>query len=408
MARDGTLADVEISIRRGTADDWATIADLDGANFGEVYSEQELQDMRSLLDLDRFVLAVDRDRIVGVTADYPFEMTVPNGRLDVPGVTWVSVDATYRRRGILRRLMQRQLGDYRDAGLAAAVLTASEGGIYGRFGYGVASHVRKTSIDRRRVRLREPGDPLAVTRVSAAEARKQMPELHQRWCEQTPGALTRNERFWNFLTLDRDWQRGGMSGLFYLMHPDGYIAYRVKSEWSDGDPRHTCWISDYVIASAAAHRDLWQVLLGMDLVGTIESYRIPLDDPLPLLLDDGRQVRTTHIGDGLWLRPLDIPALLSARSYAIDVDVVVDVNDELFGDVRVHLVAGPDGAECRPTDRIADLALDVSSLGAVYLGGNRLEQLARAGLVRIDSPDAAVRLDRALLTDRLPQYGTAF
>ncbi|HZP15518.1 MAG TPA: GNAT family N-acetyltransferase, partial [Nocardioides sp.] len=125
---------MEISIRRATAEDLASIADVDGASFGTVYSEQELQDMAAVLDLDRFYVAVDRDRIVGLTGDYPFEMTVPGGRLDVPGVTWVSVDPTYRRRGILRKLMRRQLGDFRDAGLAAAVLTASEGGIYGRFG----------------------------------------------------------------------------------------------------------------------------------------------------------------------------------------------------------------------------------------------------------------------------------
>jgi predicted acetyltransferase len=399
---------VDISIRRATADDLATVADVDGASFGTVYSEQELQDMGSLLDLDRFYVAVDGDRIVGITGDYPFEMTVPGGRLDVPGVTWVSVDPTYRRRGILRRLMRSQLGDYRDAGVAAAVLTASEGGIYGRFGYGVASHVRKTSLDRRRVSLLTPGDPSAVTRASAVEARKHMPAVHARWREQTPGALSRNDRWWDFLTLDREWQRGGMSGMFYLLHRDGYLAYRIKSDWSDGDPRHTCWISDYVIASSEAHADLWQVLLGMDLVGTIESYRIPVDDPLALLVGDGRQVRTTHVGDGLWVRPLNVAAMLSARRYALEVDVCIAVRDDLFGDGRYHLRGGADGAECVPTDASVDLELDVASLGSVFLGGVRVESLARAGLVDVRDRDVLVRFDRALLTDRLPQYGTGF
>jgi predicted acetyltransferase len=399
---------VEISVRRASGDDLAAIADLDGASFGTKYSEQELTDMASLLDLDRFYVAVDRDRIVGITGDYPFEMTVPGGRLDVPGVTWVSVDPTYRRRGILRKLMRRQLEDFRDAGHAAAVLTASEGGIYGRFGYGVASHVRKTSLDRRRVALRVPGDQSAVTRASAAEARKAMPELHERWRAQTPGALSRRDALWDFLTLDHDWQRGGMSGMFYLLHRDGYLAYRIKSEWSDGDPRHTCWISDYVMASPAAHADLWQVLLGMDLVGTIESYRIPLDDPLAHIVDDGRQIRTTHVGDGLWLRPLDVPSLLAARTYAIDVDVSIEVHDSMLGDGSYLLRGNASGATCEPTDRGADVELDAAALGAVFLGGVRLESLVRAGVVRAHDNAAVVRLDRALLADRLPMYGTGF
>ena len=56
------------------------------------------------------------------------------------------------------------------------------------------------------------------------------------------------------------------------------------------------------------------MLLGMDLVGTIESYRVPLDDPLELLLDRPRGTGTTHLGDDLWVRPLDPAALLAART----------------------------------------------------------------------------------------------
>jgi predicted acetyltransferase len=48
---------------------------------------------------------------------------------------------------------------------------------------------------------------------------------------------------------------------------------------------------------------------------SIESYRIPLDDPLPLLLADPRGVETTHLGDSLWLRPVDVERLLGGRAY---------------------------------------------------------------------------------------------
>jgi predicted acetyltransferase len=399
---------VDISIRTACTADFDAIADLDGASFGVQYSGQDLADVMTLLDPDRFLVATDRDRIVGVTGDYPFTMTVPGGTLDVPGVTWVSVDATYRRRGILRELMHRQLSDYQEQGIAAAILTASEGGIYGRFGYGAATHVRKTVIDRRRVRLAVPGDAGAVERAPAAYARQQMPAIHERWRAQTPGALSRTDVWWDYLALDREFQRGGMSGLFYLVHPDGFVAYRIKSEWTDGDPRHLCWISEYVTTTPESHAALWQVLLGLDLVGTIESYRIPLDDPLALLVDDGRQVRTTHVGDGVWVRPLDVPAMLAARRYGIEVEAVIEVTDDLFGDGRYLLQGGPDGAVCTRTDRAADVVLGVGALGSTYLGGVRLAALARAGQARADNAALLTRLDRALLADREPAHGTAF
>lgn len=399
---------MDICIRSATAEDFPAIAELDGASFGFRYSEDDLADAMTLIDPSRFLVATEAERIVGVTGDYPFRMSVPGGTLDVPGVTWVSVDPTRRRRGILRELMHRQLSQFHEHGVAAAVLTASEGGIYRRFGYGAATHVRKTAIDRRRVGLRRPGDAGAVRLATPAEAREAMPGIHERWRALTPGALSRGEAWWDFLCLDREFQRDGMSGLFYLLHADGYISYRIKSAWGDGDPKHLCWIVDYVPVTAQAHADLWQVLLGLDLVGTIESYRIPVDDPLPHLVTDGRQVRTTHVGDGMWVRPLDVAALLAARSYAIEVEVVMEVEDHLLGDGRYLLQAAPEGASCTRTERPADLVLDVATLGSVYLGGERLQTLARAGLARSDDPAALTRLDRALLSDRSPVYGTAF
>lgn len=400
---------MDIRIRRTTASDFEEISRLDGAAFGFQYTEQDLADALTLIDPDRFLVATDRDRIVGVTGDYPFTMTVPGGgTLDVPGVTWVSVDVTHRRRGILRGLMQRQLADCREQGAPLAILTASEGGIYERYGYGAASLVRKTAIERRRAQLRRPGDAGAVERVTAAEARRRMPAIHERWRAQTPGALSRTDAWWDFLCLDRESQRSGMSALFYLVHADGYVAYRIKSDWGDGAAGHLCWISDYVTATPEAHADLWQVLLGLDLVGSIESYRVPIDDPLQYLLADGRQVRTTAVADGVWVRPLDVPAMLAARRYAVEVDAVVEVTDDLHGDGHYLLRGGPDGADCTRTDRAADVALDAAALGAVYLGGVRLEALARAGRVVAAEPGRLARLDRALLADRLPVHGTGF
>jgi predicted acetyltransferase len=400
---------VPVEIRYARPEEFDAVTELDAASFGLSYSADQLADIPAEIDVSRMLAAFDGDRVVGVSAELPFRMTMPGGRdVAATGLTWVSVEITHRRRGILRSIVEQQLRASALAGDAATILGASEGGIYGRYGFGVAVQVRGARVTRRRARPLEPVDASAVRRLSTDQAREVLPGIHERWRRQSPGGLGRDERRWRFVLLDREYQREGNSGLFHLVHPDGYVSYRIKSEWGTGDPQHQCVLVDYVPVTAQAHAALWQVLLSMDLVGSIESYRIPLDDPLPLLLADPRGVETTHLGDSLWLRPVDVERLLGGRAYALEVDCVIGVRDGLLGDGRYLLRGGPDGAECTRTERSPHVTVDVADLGALALGGTRLSRIARTG--RVDGADPALltRLDRALLADREPASGTAF
>jgi predicted acetyltransferase len=393
---------VDIEIRPADKADFAEIARIDGIAFGFSYSEQAFAD--SFEDPPELFVATDGGRPIGSAGHFRFDLTAPGGaQLAVPGVTWVAVLPTHRRRGVLTALMNRLIEGYAAEGVACAVLMASEGSIYRRFGYGVASTAVKVSIERRQAKLRTRVDSSAVEYLTAEAARERLPELYRRWQQVTPGAISRSERWWDYLFLDRDYQRAGKSERFYLVHPDGYLSYRAAEKWVDGYPENRCEIVDYRTLTGEAHAALWQVLLGMDLFSTIESWQLPIDDPLPFLLTDFRQVRTVASKDGLWLRPVNLPALLAARRYAVDVEVVLEVSGE-----RVLLTGGPDGAECIPTDRPAELWLDRAELGSLYLGGYRLRTLQRAGLARLDDPQLLDRVDLAFGTDRSPRYGTNF
>lgn len=394
---------MDIEIRQATPEDYREIARVDGISFGYSSTEQEYDDTFSV-DPPRYLVAVQDGRIIGTAGEHPFEMTVPGGRqLPVPGVTWVSVLPTHRRRGVLRALMQQLLTGYHEHGYPAAVLTASEGGIYRRFGFGPSTRSIKISIDRTKVRPLTPVDVADVRYLSAAEAREPVMELHRRWRQQVPGALNRTDSWWDHLFRDREWHRNGMSEKFYLVHPDGYLSYRTAEVWTDGLPASRCSVVDYRPITQTAHAALWQVLLGMDLITSIESWELPLDDPLPFLLDDPRQVRTVASKDGMWLRPVELPALLAARTYSVDVEAVLDVEGE-----RVLLTGGSSGAECVSTDRPADGWLDRATVGSIYLGSHRPSTLHRAGLLQMDDPVLLRRLDLALTTERTASYGTAF
>lgn len=396
----------EIEIRRARAGEFPAILDIDGASFGIPYTESDVVDAAIDMPLECFVVAAHDDRIVGVSAETPIPMSLPGGA-DVPvtGLTWVSVELTYRRRGILRQMMAKQLREHAAAGQTATVLFASEGSIYGRYGFGVASRVRHNVIDRRSARLAVPADVSAVSRVRTDEARTLVPALYERWRAITPGAVGFPDTRWEFWFHDFGHQRGGMTELMHLVHPDGYLSYRLKMDWQEGDARHECHVVDYAPVSEQAHAALWQILLSFDLVGTIDTRRLPVDDPLPDLLVNQRHVRTVSESDQAWVRPLDVCALLGSRRYGVEVEAVLAVVDPVLGDGRYLLRGGPDGAECTRTDAAPDVTLGVAALGAVSTGGTRLRHLARLG--RVDAADELLlgRLDRALIADRAPCLG---
>ncbi|PRC50561.1 enhanced intracellular survival protein Eis, partial [Mycobacterium sp. ITM-2017-0098] len=90
-------------------------------------------------------------------------------------------------------------------------------------------------------------------------------------------------------------------------------------------------------------------LIGLDLMETVTVETHP-DNVLPYLLTDSRRVRTTGTMDGLWLRMLDIPAVLQARTYSADLSVVLDVSDDVLGGGGTFALDVRDGrATCAST-----------------------------------------------------------
>lgn len=401
-------ADVTPLIRRATAADLPAMMIADARGFGVQHSASDIEEFRSLFEPERYLLACEPDgTIVGTAGDFPFDVTLPGGAtLPVPGVSWVSVLATHRRRGLLRRLFDEQHRAFLAAGAAVSLLTASEGGIYGRFGYGTATWHRSVEISRRLVTFRpDVPDHGGVRFADLEDLRKQAPDIHRRWAASTPAALSRSDAWWDRVLSPRE------SGAprFHLLHPDGYASFR-RRRTADDDAAH---VGEVVAVTPAAHTALWRVLLSLDLVDTVHAALAP-DDPLPDLLTDPRQVRTVGFADGMWARVLDVPAALAARRYGIELDLQLSVHDPFLDrGGRFRLRGGPDGAECVPRNATGaapagSVEIGMATLGTLLFGGRRAGELARAGLLRAADPAVLRRLDLAFLADRAPQHGTDF
>ncbi|WP_119582178.1 GNAT family N-acetyltransferase, partial [Streptomyces europaeiscabiei] len=156
----------------------------------EPAEEREL--WQALTPYDRSIGVWDGDQCVGTAGAFDFRLTVPGGAV-VPaaGVTMVGVAATHRRRGVLTSMMRRQLDDVRSWGESLAVLTASEPVIYGRFGYGLATHRLAADIDTTRVRLSVPPgtDDVRLRYADPAEVLDACEAVYARRVPERPGML---------------------------------------------------------------------------------------------------------------------------------------------------------------------------------------------------------------------------
>jgi predicted acetyltransferase len=290
----------------------------------------------------------------------------------------------------------------------ALILTASEGAIYRRFGYGIATRVLSVELERRRVEFsgRAGG---RVRFVEPEEALKIGAEVFERVRREQPGVVSRPEVWWR----GEWWDTRVTAPRFDVVYegttgPEGFALYSIEGEWSDGEARRTLVVRDLVAATPSASVGLWQYLGGVDLVSTIRAWNLPLDTELPWLLTDPRAVRVRSRRDFLWLRPVDVATLLAARTYATDGRLVLEVLDDGPAAGRYELDGGPDGATCTRTDAGPHLVLDADALGAIVLGGLRPSLLVRAGRVAAPEPGAAPFADTMFSADREPNAFTWF
>jgi predicted acetyltransferase len=207
-------------------------------------------------------------------------------------------------------------------------------------------------------------------------------------------------------------ERGGASELLCAVHRDrsgtldGYAVYRLKPSWADGNPDGTVNVIQIEAATPVAHLALWRHLLSIDLMTTVEASR-PVDDPVRWALTDPRHARIDSVSDALWVRPLDVAAMLTARSYRVSDDVVLDVVDDGRPEVggRFRLTTASDGTgNASRTDDPADVTIGVADLGSLWLGGVRPSTLARAG--RLDAAPAMLRRLDLLFSWDEPPYLT--
>ncbi|MEU0397799.1 GNAT family N-acetyltransferase [Streptomyces sp. NPDC006208] len=396
-------------LRRSEWDVWYGKLELAFGGVGETRQERQLWD--ALTEVERSIGAWDGEECVGTAGAFTFAVSVPGGAfVPAAGVTMVSVAATHRRRGVLTSMMRRQLDDVRGWGEPLAVLTASEPEIYGRFGYGIATHQLSLEIDSSRVRIAAPPgtDDVRLRFAPVAESAEACEAVYLRTVGSRPGMLARRPGWERLPLLDPPGDREGASPMqCVLAERDGevvgYVRFHNKPHWDRSGPAGSILVRHIDALDPAAYAALWRFVCEIDLTSTVRSRNRPVDDPLLHLVTDIRRCGPT-VRDALHVRLVELGAALQARTYRTPVDVVFAVRDDFcpWNEGCWRLSGDSKGASCKRTDENADLALSVRELGAAYLGGVSLTSLAGAGRVRELREGALAEASEAFGSDVAP------
>ena len=346
-------------------------------------------------------------RLAVTTGAYPFKMRLNGAGVGVAGLTAVASYPEFRRQGNLRRVIQHGLAEQRERGQSIAILWASFGGIYQRFGYGLASSQIQYRFDPRLVPFREE---LPVTGsvglVPKDDAAGLLGPVYKEFSAPRNLMLQRAPLYWQTGVLN--WQPG--KPIYTALYRNGageaggYLVYTTQSlETDEPGPNQIMNVRDLLALDPEAFRALWAYIRRHDLVREVRMQAAP-DDLAPDLLLEPSQLRR-RVSDGIWLRVVDVARALPQRPYGEAGALHFEVVDELCDWNAGCFLLETDGAssEVKRSEGRPDLVLPVRTLASLVSGHASASQLMRAGLLQAGDASAVEMADRLFAT-RYPPF----
>lgn len=330
---------------------------------------------------------------VATYSSWAQSINVGGGRqLPLHMISDVTVAPTHRRQGLLRAMITDDLADAVRRDLPLAALTVSEGTIYGRFGFGVATRGRAIEVDvTSRFALHVLPGSGTLEMVEPDLAWPTVARVFAQHLATVRGAVDRPDFYSSIYSGAYDWEKGGADRMLRaVVHldeegtPDGYALFKHVGRQDD---RATVDLVNLVALTPEADPRLWRFLADIDLVERVRWRRAPVTDlALEWALTDPRVVSTTAVRDTLWLRVLDVPVALAARPWGADGSVVLGIDDPLghaHGSWRVTSRGGV--AEASATDDAPGVRMPADVLGSLYLGAVDVATLRAAGRLTGDA-----------------------
>ena len=360
--------------------------------FADSRSDEERRSLPDPLRPEWTTCAFVDGRLATTFGAYPFQVRLNGAAVPMAGVTAVATLPEFRRRGLLRQVMTRSFAEQRERGQSLAILWASLGAIYQRYGYGLASTHASYRIDPRDVRFNDATPaPGRVRLMDPKDARPHLETAYKAFARPRNLMLHRAPSMWDFRLAPAGRQRPQV-GVYVDPAGDtrGYVVFTLEPDPQIGFGRsQRISVSDFAYLDLDAYRGLWDFFAAHDLVREVEWQQVPEDDPAPHLRAEPNELRR-RTGAAIWMRVIDVEGALRQRPYGEDgvlsirvVDPLCDWNAGMFS---IETAGG--ATEVERAGGGGDLTVPVPALAVLLAGHRSPTQLARAGLVAADDDKA--------------------
>ena len=255
--------------------------------------------------------------MVATMGTFPFTVRLNGSPVKMGGVTAVGTLPQHRRKGLLRKIMQQGFTEMKERQQSIAILWASMGAIYQRFGYGLMSSQVSYTFDPRFVGFEGgPAPTGSVTLTPKDDGWPIIKQLYIQYAQPRNLHIHRATALWEASVL-RPRKKGEPVFIGIYRNgdgqPSGYIVYRTFEPEGHGagfGPRQTLEVTDFVALDMDAYRGIWEYIRRHDLVGRVEMRNVVgEDDPAANLLSEPRNL-DRRTSDGIWGRVVDIEAAI--------------------------------------------------------------------------------------------------
>ncbi len=354
-------------------------------------------------------------KLVSTFATLPFTVRLNGTAVPMGGVTAVGTLPEQRRRGLLRQVMTEALGTMRDRNQNLAILWASMGAIYQRFGYGLATAQVNYSFDPRYVGFRQAAPDVGhVELVPKDDSFPIIKQNYIQWATPRNLCIHRSTFMWTVNTL-RPPKKDALVYTAIYRNADGesrgHVVYSTEEHTTpEPAPSQVMTINDFVALDTDATRGLWDYIRRHDLVGRVNFRGAPEDDVVPDLLLEPRMLNR-KTSDGIWMRVVDAEKALGQRPYGTrgELTLAIAGDTECPWNNGTYLLEtdGP-SAQVTRTDRNPDLTMSPNELASLIAGYRPATHFLRAGRLEEHREGAALRADAIFRAEHAPYCPNGF
>lgn len=354
-------------------------------------------------------------QMVATMGTFPFTVRLNGAPVKMGGVTAVGTLPEHRRKGLLRGIMQQGFDEMRERGQSIAILWASMGAIYQRFGYGLVSSNVSYKFDPRFVSF-EGGTPASgsVSMMPKDDAWPIIKQLYIQYVQPRNLQIHRATALWEADNLHAR-KKGEPVYIGVYRNGDGeatgYLVYKTHETESYPGPNQVMDVSDFVALDMDAYRGLWEYIRRHDLVGTVQMRNvIGEEDPAPYLLSEPRMLNK-HVADAIWGRVVDLEMAIPQRPYGDRSEVTFAIPEDRmcrWNEGTWLLETDGKTTSVRKTDRSPELTMPINTLAGLIAGHRTATHYQRAGRLEGTSDEALKRANRIFATEYAPHCSNNF